>query len=384
MRNVVIVEAFRTPVGRRKGLLSSKRPDEMLAATLKETVAKAGIDPAEIDDVIAGCVTQIEEQAPDIARTAALMADFPITVPGVTLDRQCGSSLQAIHFGAQAIMSGDMDTVIACGVESMTRVPMFKNLGEDPYSPDLTRRYEMINQGLSAERIAEQNGFSRQDLDAYAAESHRRALLAQEAGYFDDEMLPMAVLNHEGEHEIVSADEGPRPGSNEEVLAGLQPAFREDGVITAGNASQMSDGAAAVLLMAEEHAESLGLKPLARLKSRVVVGSDPTMMLTGPVPATRQALKKAGMELEAIDLVEVNEAFAPVPLHWLNELNGDREKLNKLGGAIALGHPLGATGARITTTLVHEMKRSGAEHGLIAICEGLGMANATILENLRR
>ncbi|WP_181347503.1 thiolase family protein [Thalassobacillus sp. CUG 92003] len=382
MREVVIVDALRTPVGRRKGWLSQRRPDELLADVLAELVERAGLDPSQIDDVIAGCVSQVGEQAGDVARIAALIAGLPIEVPGVTLDRQCGSSQQAVHFGAQAIASGDMDTVIACGVENMSRVPMFSNMQGAAYSDKLTERYEMINQGLSAERIAKHTGFSRQELDQFAVESHEKAIAASNEGRFAKEIMPVEGTNEEGDRFVVEKDQGPRPGTTLATLAELKPAFQEDGRITAGNASQISDGASALLLMSREKADALGLKPRFRIIARSVVGSDPTFMLTGPVPATHKVLQKSGLRLNEIDLFEVNEAFASVPLYWLKETGADRAKLNVNGGAIALGHPLGATGTKLMTTLVHELERSGQRYGLQAVCEGMGMANATIIERL--
>lgn len=382
MREVVIVEGVRTAVGRRKGGFSDYRPDELAAIVLEELVNRAGIDKAEVEDVILGCVTQSGEQGGNIARTAALIADFPIHVPGVTIDRQCGSSQQAVHFASQAIASGDMDIVIAGGVESMTRAPMFSNMGDAKPSPKLTEKHEIINQGLSAERIAAKWGLSRENLDKFAYESHQKALTAIEQGKFQDEIVPVAVNRVDGTVETVTTDEGPRPDSTPEVLAGLRTVFDENGVITAGNASQMSDGASAVLLMSKERAEELGVRPLARIVARSVVGSDPTLMLTGPIEATRKVLMKAGLTIDDMDVYEVNEAFAPVPLAWLKEIGADPEKLNPNGGAIALGHPLGATGTKLLVSLMNELRRTGGRYGLLAICEGMGMANATIIERL--
>jgi acetyl-CoA acyltransferase len=383
MREVVIVEAVRTPVGRRKGLLKDIRPDELAAGVLKEVVKRAGIDAGLVEDVILGCVTQSGEQAGDIARVAALTAGFPIEVPGTTIDRQCGSSQQAVHFAAQAILAGDMDVVIAGGVENMTRVPMGSNYQDaNPFSPKLREQYEMIHQGLSAERIAEKYGFTRRELDEFSAESHRRALKAQAEGYFEKEIMPLEVTLENGETILVTEDSGPREGTTPEVLAGLKTVFKEDGVIHAGNSSQISDGAGALLLMSREKAEELGLKPRFKVHTRVVVGSDPTLMLTGPIPATEKVLKKAGLKLEDIDVFEVNEAFAPVPMAWLKETGADPAKLNPNGGAIALGHPLGASGARLMISMMHELERTGGRYGLQTMCEGHGMANATILERL--
>lgn len=382
MKEVVIVEGVRSPVGRRKGQFRDMRPDELAAVVIEELVNRAGVDKGSVEDVILGCVSQSGEQGGNIARTAALIAGFPDYVPGVTIDRQCGSSQQAVHFGAQAILSGDMDIVIAGGVESMTRVPMFSNMQGAKPSEKLTDQYEIINQGLSAERIAEKWGFSRRQLDAYAVKSHERAQNAIDAGVYDNEIVSVDVPDEQGDLQKVIKDEGPRPGTTEEVLAGLKPAFDEQGVITAGNASQMSDGASAVLLMSNDKAQELGLKPKARILARTVVGSDPTLMLTGPIAATKKVLEKAGLSIEDMDRYEVNEAFAPVPLAWLVDIGGDPDKLNVNGGAIALGHPLGATGTKLLVSLVHELERSNSRYGLLAICEGMGMANATIIERL--
>ncbi|MBD8005595.1 thiolase family protein [Bacillus norwichensis] len=379
MREVVIVEAVRTPVGKRNGMLSQTRPDELLAMVLKEITERAGVEASHVEDVIAGCVTQASEQANDIARLAVLIAGYPMTVPGVTLDRQCGSSQQAVHFACQAILSGDMDVVIACGVESMSRVPMLSNLQGARNSKKLTDRYEIINQGLSAERIAEQWGFSREELDLFSLKSHEKAVRAMKEGRFNREIMEITT-----ESGMMNNDEGPREHTSMEKLGALEPPFLKNGKVTAGNASQISDGAAAILLMSREKAEELGVKSRFRVISRSVVGSDPTLMLTGPVAATEKALKKAGMDLSDIDLFEVNEAFASVPLQWLKETEANPEKLNVNGGAIALGHPLGASGARIMTTLVHELERQNKKYGLQAICEGFGMANATIIERLEQ
>jgi acetyl-CoA acyltransferase len=382
MREVVIVEAVRTPVGKRKGVLSTIRPDDLAAKVLKELVNRAGIDSGLVQDVIMGCVSQVEEQGLNIARNAVLMADFPIHVPGTTLDRQCGSGQQAIHFAAQAIMSGDMDIVIAGGVESMSRVPLGATRQNSDWSEEQTSRYEMIHQGLSAERIAELWGFTRRQLDEFSFESHNRALKAQEEGYYGREIMPLEVTLEDGTSITVTQDEGPRRGTSVEKLGTLKPAFTEDGKIHAGNASQMSDGAAAVLLMSREKAEELGLKPRFRIVARSVVGSDPTLMLTGPIEATKQVLAKAGLTIEDMDTYEVNEAFAPVPMAWLEEIKADPKKLNPNGGAIALGHPLGATGARLMISMMHELERTGGRYGLQSICEGGGMANGTIIERI--
>ncbi|MBU9719949.1 MULTISPECIES: thiolase family protein [Bacillaceae] len=382
MRETVIVEAVRTPIGRKNGKLSTIRPDELLGKTLKGLMEKAGVSPTEVEDVVAGCVSQVSEQAPDIARTAALIANFPIEVPGVTIDRQCGSSQQAVHFASQAIASADMDVVVAAGVESMSRVPMLSNIQGTSYSTLLTDKYEMINQGVSAERIAEKWGMTREELDMFSLRSHEKAIHAQKTGVFEQEILPIDVTLEDGTVETVSVDEGPRLGTTIEKLSELKTVFKEDGMITAGNSSQISDGASAMLLMSREKAEQLGLKPRFRIVARSVVGSDPTIMLTGPIPATRKVLEKAGLHMEDIDVFEVNEAFAPVPLAWQKELDVDIEKLNIFGGAIALGHPLGASGARVMTTMMTALEKTGGRYGLQAICEGFGMANATIIERI--
>lgn len=382
MREVVIVEGVRTPVGRRNGLLKDYRPDDLAGEVLKELVKRAGVDAGLVEDVILGCVTQSGEQAGDIARVAALIAGFPIEVPGTTLDRQCGSSQQAVHFAAQAILSGDMDVVIAGGVENMTRVPMGSNYQKTPFSDKLQEKYEIINQGLSAERIAEKYGFTREELDTFSYESHQKALKAQAEGYFTKEIMPIEVTLEDGSTFLMKEDSGPRKETSVEALGGLKTVFKEDGVIHAGNASQISDGAAAILLMTKEKALELGLKPRFKVHTRVVVGSDPTLMLTGPIPATEKVLQKSGLSISDIDVFEVNEAFAPVTMAWLKETGADPAKLNPNGGAIALGHPLGASGARLMISMMHELERTGGRYGLQTMCEGHGMANATIIERL--
>lgn len=382
MKEVVIVQGVRTAVGRRKGSFSVYRPDELAAVVLEELIKRAGINKEDVEDVIFGCVTQSGEQGGNIARTAALIAGFPIHVPGVTIDRQCGSSQQAVHFASQVILSGDMDIVIAGGVESMTRAPMMSNMGDAKPSPKLLEKYEIINQGLSAERIAEKWKLSREELDRFSFESHQKAIRAINEGRFDEEIVSVEITKEDGITEMFSIDEGPRPESTTAVLAGLRTVFDENGVITAGNASQMSDGASAVLLMSRDKADELGLRPIARIVARAVVGSDPTLMLTGPIDATRKVLEKVGLSIEDMDMYEVNEAFAPVPLAWLKETGADPAKLNPNGGAIALGHPLGATGTRLLVSMIHELKRTGGRYGLLAICEGMGMANATIIERI--
>ncbi|WP_186668414.1 thiolase family protein [Sporosarcina sp. BP05] len=382
MREVVIVECVRTAVGRRKGALTNVRPDDLAAIVLDEVVKRAGIDKGEVEDVILGCVTQVGEQSMNVARTSLLIAGFPIHVPGVTIDRQCGSSQQALHFAAQAIASGDMDIVIAGGVESMTREPMFSSgLGKGP-SKKLTNQYEILNQGISSERMAKKWSLTREELDQYSVNSHLRAFDAIEKGHFENEIVPVEVEQEDGTMTMFAVDEGPREGTTLEVLGKLKTVFDENGVITAGNASQISDGASAVLLMSREKAEQLGLKPRARIVARSVVGSDPTLMLTGPIEATRKVLEKAGLSIKDIDTYEVNEAFAQVPLAWLKDVGAEYEKLNVDGGAIALGHPLGATGTKLLVTLLNRLERKNERLGLLAICEGMGMANATVIERL--
>ncbi len=384
MREAVIVEAVRTPIGRRGGILSTVRPDDLAAEVLRELIVRSGISSELVEDVIMGCVSQSGEQAGDIARVAALLADYPIEVPGVTIDRQCGSSQQAVHFAAQAIISGDMDVVVAAGVESMTRVPMFSNLQGAEWNSKLTARFGAFNQGISAERMAEKWGLTRRQMDEFALESHQKAVKAQKEGWFEREIMPIILSHSDGTQMRVQQDEGPRRETTLEKLGALKPAFLESGSIHAGNASQISDGAAGLLLMSRNKAEELGLKPRFRIVARSVVGSDPRLMLTGPIAATRKVLQKAGLALEQMDIYEVNEAFACVPLVWLAETGADPARLNPNGGAIALGHPLGASGARVMVTLLHELERTRGRYGLQAICEGHGMANATIVERLDR
>ena len=382
MREVVIVAAVRTAVGRSKGALKGVRADDLAADVLQEAVSRAGIDKGQVEDVILGCVTQTGEQGANIARTALLMAGFPETVPGVTIDRQCGSSQQAVHFAAQAILAGDMDIVIAGGVESMTRAPMFSNMKDAHKGKRLQENHNIIHQGLSAEKMAEKWQLSKDELNEYALRSHRRALAAIEAGHFEQEIVPVTVSKEDGESITFMVDEGPRAETTLDILNSLKTVFQEDGVITAGNASQMSDGASAVVVMSLDKAKELGIKPLAKIVTRVVVGSDPTLMLTGPIEATKRALERAGLSIDDIDTYEVNEAFAPVPLAWLHEIGADPAKLNPDGGAIALGHPLGATGTKLLTSMLYRMERENLRFGLLAICEGMGMANATIIEKL--
>jgi acetyl-CoA acyltransferase len=375
-REVVIVDAVRTPVARKGGLLANVHPVDLLVPVLQALVQRNGLAPEQVEDVITGCVTMTGEQGGNIGRMAALAAGFPVEVPAFSLNRMCGSSQQAIHSAAQAILAGDADIVIACGVESMTRVPMGTDLGR--FSRQLTDRYNIVPQGISAEMIADRWQLSREEMDAFSLESHRKAATAEDSGAFDRERIPLVGMGPNGE--TVSRDEGIRRDTSLEKLAGLRPSFRPDGRITAGNSSQISDGAAGVLLMSRTKAEALGLKPRARVVARVAVGVDPVLMLTGVIPATRKALERARLSLADIDVIEINEAFASVVLAWQRELNPDMRRVNPRGGAIALGHPLGASGARIMTTLLHELEDLGGTFGLQVMCIGFGMATATIIE----
>ena len=381
MRDAVIVEAVRTPVGKRNGALADTHSADLSAVVLSALVERTGIDPALVDDVIWGCVTQIGDQAFDIARTALLSAGWPDSVPGVTIDRQCGSSQQAIHFGAAGVIAGHYDFVVAGGVEVMSRVPLGANIAGagDPFGGvGFTARYKTApNQGIGAEMVAERWGLSRAQLDDFSAASHERAAAAQDSGAFAQQIV--AIKTKLG---LFSQDEGIRRGTTAAKLAGLNPAFKEGGVIHAGNSSQISDGAAALLITTSELAEANGLKPIARVHTAVLAGADPLIMLTAPIPATRKALAKSGLTLDQIGAFEVNEAFAPVPLAWLIDLGADTKVLNPLGGAIALGHPLGGSGARLSTTLIHHMRDNDIRYGLQTMCEGGGQANATIFELL--
>jgi acetyl-CoA acyltransferase len=379
MRDAVIVEAVRTPVGKRNGGLSGVHPVDLSAHVLDALARRAGLDPAVVDDVVWGCVGQVGEQAFDIARNAVLAAGWPESVPGVTVDRQCGSSQQSVHFAAAGLIAGQYDVVVAGGVESMSRVPMSSSAaGADPLGPRYAQRYGMApNQGVGAEMIAERWGFSRTQLDEYSVGSHEKAAAARAEGRFDAQIAPVTTADGA----VVTQDEGIRPGSTVETLAGLKAVFKPDGgTITAGNSSQISDGSAALLMMTSEKARELGLTPIVRVHTAVLAGADPVIMLTAPIPATQKALKKSGLSIDEIGAVEVNEAFAPVPLAWLADLGADAKVLNPNGGAIALGHPLGGSGARLMTTLVHHMRDNGIRYGLQTMCEGGGQANATILE----
>ena len=382
----MIVEAVRTPVGRRNGALKDWHPVDLLAHVLRATVERTGLDPARIDDVIAGCVTQAGEQAANVARNAVLAAGFPESVPGTTVDRQCGSSQQAAHFAAQGVISGAYDIAIACGVEAMTRVPMGSNaaVAGKPFGPAMRARYhgQPFNQGIGAEMIAERWGIDREALDAFSLQSHERAARARADGRFARQIVPVPVVAEDGTSYAFAQDEGIRADTSAQRLATLKPAFRDDGRVTAGNSSQISDGAAALLMTTSERAKQLGLTPVARVHTAVLAANDPVIMLTAPIPATRKALAKSGLALGDIGVFEVNEAFAPVPLAWLADIGAGKEKLNPNGGAIALGHPLGGSGARLMTTMVHHMRDNGIRYGLQTMCEGGGQANATILELL--
>src|SRR3954447_241010 len=385
MRDAVIVGAVRTPVGRRNGALSGVHPVDLSALVLRGLAERTGLDPADVEDVMWGCVSQVGEQSWNIGRNAVLAAGWPETVTAATIARQCGSSQHAVHLAAAAVIAGQVDVAVAGGVESMTRVPMGSSAGEAaPFGPLVDARYRghegfvagspaPFNQGVGAEMIAERWGFSRQQLDEYALESHARAAKATDAGEFAKEIAPV---------DGVTADEGIRRDTTLSALGGLKTPFRADGVVTAGSASQISDGAAALAITTSEWAAAHGLRPVARVHTAVVAADDPVIMLSAPIPATAKALAKAGLKIDDIGVYEVNEAFAPVPLAWLAETGADPSRLNPRGGAIALGHPLGGSGARIMTTLLHHMRQHDIRYGLQTMCEGGGMANATVLELL--
>ncbi|GAF46715.1 thiolase family protein [Rhodococcus wratislaviensis] len=383
MRDAVIVEAVRSPIGRRKGGLAEVHPVDLSATVLTALLDRSGVDAATVDDVLWGCVGQVGEQAGNIARNAVLAAGWPESVPGTTIERQCGSSQQALHFAAAGVISGQYDVVVAGGVESMTRIPMGSarrvGLG-DPNSEAIRRRYEGIefNQGRGAEILADRYEQSRGWLDEYSLRSHQRAAQAADDGRFTGEIVPVTLPGGTK----LEVDEGIRRTTTLEKLAQLEPAFGEDGRITAGNASQISDGAAALLVMSGERARQLGLTPLARVHTATVVGDDPVAMLAGPIPATARVLERAGLAMDDIGAFEVNEAFASVVGAWLRATGAPEDRVNSLGGAIALGHPLGGSGARLATTLVHHMRADGVRYGLQTMCEGGGMANATVYENL--
>lgn len=388
MFEAVIVDAIRTPIGKRKGFLKDVHPADLLGDLLAQLIDRNHIDPTAVDDVIAGCVDQGGEQAANVARNAWLSAGLPESVPATTVDRQCGSSLQALHFAAQGIMAGAYDLVIAAGVESMTRVPMLSTINGttgSPMSARIKQRYQIngiFNQAVGAEMIAKKWDISREELDRYSLQSHTRAIQAISEGRFTNEIVPVYVQNEQGNRILFQQDEGPRSDTSYEKISSLPAAF--DGLqwITAGNASQISDGASAVLVASMDTARKLGLRPRARFVSFSVVGVDPVTMLTGPIPATKKVLQRAGLTVNDIDLFEVNEAFASVVLAWQKEIQAPWEKINVNGGAIALGHPLGATGTRLAATLLNELERRNERYGLMAICEGGGMANATIIERL--
>jgi len=385
MVSAVIVDAVRTPVGRRQGRLSGWHPVDLAAQPLKALVERNDLDPALIEDVVMGCTMTVGEQAMNIGRNAVLAAGFPDSVPGTTVDRQCGSAQQAVHFAAQAVMSGAMDIAIGAGVESMTRVPIGSTTDPGPgdaYGPAVLARYQFIHQGLSAEEIAERWKITRPEMDAFALESHRRAVVAQDEGRFAHEIIALAAATEDDPDAVLAVDEGVRRGSSIEKLAALIPAFSETGLITAASSSQISDGAAAVLIMSEERAASLGLRARARFHTFAVAANDPVIMLTAVIPATRLVLEKAKMKLSDMDVIEINEAFASVVLAWESEFHPDMTKVNPNGGAIAIGHPTGCSGARLMATMLNELERTGGRYGLQTMCEGGGQANATIIERL--
>ena len=395
MREAVIVDAVRTPLGRGKqtGSLYPVHAVDLAAKPLRALVERTGIDPALIEDVIMGCVSEVGEQGLNVGRNAALAAGFPDSVCGTTVDRQCGSSQQALHFAAQGVIAGAYDVVIAAGVESMSRVPMGTSvgIGGQPFGPTMIRRYVdanlygaggLVQQGISAEIIADKWQLSRSALDAFSVTSHQKAAAATRNGWFKNEIVPVEVRREDGSRETIATDEGIRPDTSLEKLGALKPAFKPDGRITAGNSSQITDGAAAVLVMEKEKARVLGLRPRARFHTFALGGVDPVIMLTGPIPATRAILERSKLTLADIDAVEINEAFAPVILAWEREVGADLEKVNLHGGAIALGHPLGGSGARLLATLLNVLERIDGRYGLQTMCEGGGMANATIIERL--
>ncbi len=383
MSDAVIVAAVRTPVGKRNGGLSGVHPVDLSAHVLNALAERAGVGPELVDDVIWGCVGQVGEQTFDIARNAVLAAGWPQSVPGVTVDRQCGSSQQSVHFAAAGLVSGQYDVVVAGGVESMSRVPMGSSIGQGGANPSGSGLHTVFhdvppNQGIGAEMVAERWGLSRTQLDEYSLASHAKAAAAIDEGRFAGQIAPVKLEDGT----VIDTDEGVRRGGSVESMAKLKPAFKPDGVIHAGNSSQISDGSAALLMMTSEKARELGLTPLARVHTAVLAASDPVIMLTAPIPATRKALQRSGLTVDEIGVFEVNEAFAPVPLAWLADIGADPAKLNPNGGAIALGHPLGGSGARIMTTMLHHMVDNGLRYGLQTMCEGGGQANATILELL--
>ncbi len=385
MREAVIVEAVRSPVGRKKGKLANFHPVELGGIVLRELVKRANIDPKEIDDVYFGCVSQVGAQALNIGRNCVLAAGFPITVPATTMDRQCGSSLTAINSAAMSIMAGVNECAIGAGVESMDLVPMgsnFMNGPGQPFTPELVEKYPVTTQHNSAEMMAKKWGITRQEADEFSLRSHQRAAKAIDEGRFKTQIVPITIKKEDGTTEVMDTDEGVRRDTSLEKLASLMPVTGPEGLVTAGNASQISDGAGAVLLMSREKAKKLGLKPRARIVAMDVVADDPVLMLSGPIPATRKILQKTGLKLSDIDVIEINEAFATVPLAWGKELKPDWEKVNPNGGAIALGHPLGGTGAILVTKCLYELERTGGRYGMITLCTGGGMAPITIIERL--
>jgi acetyl-CoA acyltransferase len=385
MREAVIVEAVRTPIGRRNGKLKDIHPVVLGSLVLKEIVNRAGIEPEQVEDVVFGCVSQVGEQSWNIGRNAWLTAGFPFTTPATTVDRQCGSSQQALHFAANLIQSGVCDITIAGGVESMSRVPMGSNAVSPgtPFPPELMELYDLVPQGISAELMARKYGISRRQMDEFGVRSHRLAHEATEKGYFTSQIMPVDVpIEGNGHSVLFSNDEGIRANANYEATAALQPAFNPEHSITAGNSSQISDGAAAVLLMSLEKAKQLGLRPRARIRAQAVVGTDPVLMLEGPIPGTAAVLKRAGLELKSIDLFEVNEAFASVVLAWQKETGADLDKTNVNGGAIAVGHPLGASGAILMNRLLYELERRDLRYGLETMCCGGGLGTATIIDRV--
>jgi len=392
MTDAVIIDAVRTPGGKRNGKLRNWHAADLASEPLKALVERNDLDSALVDDVIMGCVMQVAEQSLNVGRNAVLAAGFPESVPATTLDRQCGSSQQALHFGAQGVIAGAYDIVIGGGVEVMSRTPMGASVVRDlgyPFGPRMMARYAerggLVSQGEGAELIAEQWGITRDDMDEFSVRSHQRAAQATAEGRFERELIPVAIKDDDRNDtdELISTDEGIRPDSSVETLAKLKPAFRpENGMVTAGNSSQITDGASGVLVMSDTKAAELGLTPRARFHSFAVAGSDPITMLTGPIPATKMALQRGGLTMDDIDVIEINEAFASVPIAWAKELDVDLERVNVNGGAIALGHPLGASGAKLMATLLNELERTNGRYGLLTMCEGGGMANATIIERL--
>ena len=379
-RDAFLVEAVRTPIGKRGGALKDMRPDDLAAVVLQGIVDRTGISKAAVEDVILGCVTQTDEQGLNLARLAALVAGFPDSVPGTSVNRQCGSGQQAVNFAAQGIMAETHDLLIAGGVESMTRVPMGSDAGV--LNDRLLAKYEIVPQGISADYVAKKYEVTRAQMDEYSYHSHMRALRAIDEGRFRREVVPVPVKDERGEKRLFDTDEHPRRNTSIEKLASLPPAFRPDGNITAGNSSGINDGAAALLLATGEKAKELGLRPRTRIVSMAVIGTDPTVMLEGPIPASRLALRKAGLAVDDIDLWEINEAFASVPLATMKTLGLDYAKVNVNGGAISLGHPLGCSGARLLTTLLHELERQNLRYGLSTLCIGFGQGIATIIERL--